>query len=89
MVTGDDQARVPLREHPRRPELIVPAVRPVLTRTAADCSAAACAFNRGGDRQLNHALHIIAVTRAQRDPATPHLTTGSRREWCVPPDRSI
>jgi hypothetical protein len=23
-----------------------------------------------GDRQLNHALHIIAVTRAQRDPAT-------------------
>src|SRR5437763_4381863 len=28
-------------------------------------------LNRGGDRQLNHALHIIAVTRAQRDPATP------------------
>jgi len=27
-------------------------------------------LNRGGDRQLNHALHIIAVTRAQRDPAT-------------------
>ncbi len=27
-------------------------------------------LGRGGDRQLNHALHIIAVTRAQRDPAT-------------------
>jgi transposase len=27
-------------------------------------------LNRGGDRQLNHALHIIAISRAQRDPAT-------------------
>jgi transposase len=27
-------------------------------------------LNRGGDRQLNHALHIIALTRAKRDPAT-------------------
>ena len=27
-------------------------------------------LNRGGDRQLNHALHIIALTRAQRDPTT-------------------
>jgi transposase len=27
-------------------------------------------LNRGGDRQLNHALHIIAVTRANHDPAT-------------------
>ena len=27
-------------------------------------------LNRGGDRQLNHALHIIAVTRARYDPAT-------------------
>jgi transposase len=27
-------------------------------------------LNRGGDRQLNHALHIIALTRARRDPAT-------------------
>jgi transposase len=27
-------------------------------------------LNRGGDRQLNHALHIIAVTRAQHHPAT-------------------
>ncbi len=27
-------------------------------------------LNRGGDRQLNHALHIIAITRAQPDPAT-------------------
>jgi transposase len=27
-------------------------------------------LHRGGDRQLNHALHIIAITRAQHDPAT-------------------
>jgi transposase len=27
-------------------------------------------LDRGGDRQLNHALHIIAITRAQHDPAT-------------------
>ena len=27
-------------------------------------------LNRGGDRQLNHALHIIAITRAHHDPAT-------------------
>jgi transposase len=27
-------------------------------------------LNRGGDRQLNHALHIIAMTRANHDPAT-------------------
>jgi transposase len=27
-------------------------------------------LNRGGDRQLNHALHIIAITRARHDPAT-------------------
>ena len=27
-------------------------------------------LNRGGDRQLNYALHIIAITRAQHDPAT-------------------
>jgi transposase len=27
-------------------------------------------LNRGGDRQLNHALHIIAVTRARYDPDT-------------------
>src|ERR1019366_4958879 len=25
-------------------------------------------LNRGGDRQLNHALHIIAITRTQHDP---------------------
>jgi transposase len=24
----------------------------------------------GGDRQLNHALHVIAITRARHDPAT-------------------
>jgi transposase len=27
-------------------------------------------LNRGGDRQLNYALHIIAITRASHDPAT-------------------
>jgi transposase len=27
-------------------------------------------LNRGGDRQLNHALHIIAIARASHDPAT-------------------
>jgi transposase len=27
-------------------------------------------LNRGGDRQLNHALHIIAITRASHDSAT-------------------
>ena len=27
-------------------------------------------LDRGGDRQLNRALHTIAITRAQRDPAT-------------------
>jgi transposase len=27
-------------------------------------------LNRGGDRQLNHALHIIAITRAHHDPST-------------------
>jgi transposase len=27
-------------------------------------------LNRGGDRQLNHALHIIAITRARHDPDT-------------------
>jgi Transposase IS116/IS110/IS902 family len=27
-------------------------------------------LDRGGDRQLNHALHIIAITRARQDPAT-------------------
>ena len=27
-------------------------------------------LNRGGDRQLNHALHIIAITRARIDPTT-------------------
>jgi transposase len=27
-------------------------------------------LDRGGDRQLNHALHMIAITRARHDPAT-------------------
>ncbi|HEY6398813.1 MAG TPA: hypothetical protein VIX82_15295, partial [Solirubrobacteraceae bacterium] len=27
-------------------------------------------LNRGGDRQLNRALHVVAVTRARVDPET-------------------
>jgi transposase len=37
-------------------------------------------LNRGGDRQLNHALHIIAVTRAQRDPATKQYLARKQAE---------
>ena len=36
-------------------------------------------LDRGGDRQLNRALHTIAITRAQHDPATkrvPRTQTG-------------
>jgi hypothetical protein len=36
--------------------------------------------NRGGDRQLNHALHIIAVTRANHDPATKEYLARKQRE---------
>src|SRR6516225_5131388 len=37
-------------------------------------------LDRGGDRQLNHALHIIAVTRAQRDPATKEYLARKQAE---------
>ena len=37
-------------------------------------------LNRGGDRQLNHALHIIAITRAQRDPATKEYLARKQAE---------
>jgi transposase len=37
-------------------------------------------LNRGGDRQLNHALHIIAVTRAQHDPATKEYLARKQAE---------
>ena len=37
-------------------------------------------LNRGGDRQLNHALHIIAVTRAQHDPATKQYLARKQAE---------
>src|SRR5436309_2822589 len=37
-------------------------------------------LNRGGDRQLNHALHIIAITRAQRDPATQEYLARNEAE---------
>jgi transposase len=37
-------------------------------------------LNRGGDRQLNHALHIIAITRAQHDPATKQYLARKQAE---------
>jgi transposase len=37
-------------------------------------------LNRGGDRQLNHALHIIAITRAQHDPATKEYLARTQAE---------
>ena len=37
-------------------------------------------LNRGGDRQLNHALHIIAITRAHHDPATKEYLARKERE---------
>jgi hypothetical protein len=37
-------------------------------------------LNRAGDRQLNHALHIIALTRAQRDPATQEYLARKQAE---------
>src|SRR5512140_806890 len=37
-------------------------------------------LNRGGDRQLNHALHIIAVTRANHDAATKEYLARKERE---------
>jgi transposase len=37
-------------------------------------------LNRGGDRQLNHALHIIAITRSQRDPATKQYLARKQAE---------
>jgi transposase len=37
-------------------------------------------LDRGGDRQLNHALHIIAVTRARIDPDTKAYLAGKRGE---------
>jgi transposase len=37
-------------------------------------------LNRGGDRQLNHALHIIAITRARHDPATRAYLARKRAE---------
>ena len=37
-------------------------------------------LNRGGDRQLNHALHIIAITRSQHDPATKQYLARKQAE---------
>jgi transposase len=37
-------------------------------------------LDRGGDRQLNRALHTIAITRAQHDPATREYLARKRAE---------
>jgi transposase len=37
-------------------------------------------LNRGGDRQLNHAVHIIAITRAQQDSATKQYLARKQAE---------
>jgi transposase len=37
-------------------------------------------LNRGGDRQLNRALHIIAISRAQHDPQTRAYLARNRAE---------
>ena len=64
----------PDRPHRRRQALRQDASFALQTGTAPiPCSSGQRTqyrLNRGGDRQLNHALHIIAITRAQRDPAT-------------------
>ena len=41
-------------------------------------------LNRGGDRHLNHALHIIAITRAQHDPATEEYLNRKEAEGKTP-----
>ncbi len=37
-------------------------------------------LHRGGDRQLNHALHVIAITRSRIDPETRAYLTKKRAE---------
>jgi transposase len=37
-------------------------------------------LDRGGDRQLNRALHTIAITRARHDPATKEYLTRKEAE---------
>jgi transposase len=37
-------------------------------------------LNRGGDRQLNHALHVIAISRARHDPATKEYLARKQAE---------
>jgi transposase len=37
-------------------------------------------LNRGGDRQLNHTLHIVAITRARHDPETRDYLARKRAE---------
>jgi len=41
-------------------------------------------LNRGGDRHLNHALHIIAITRAQCGPATKDYLARKEAEGKTP-----
>ena len=37
-------------------------------------------LNPGGDRQLNHALHVIAISRASHDPATKNYLARKEAE---------
>jgi transposase len=41
-------------------------------------------LDRGGDRQLNRALHTIAITRAHHDPATKEYLARKRAEGKTP-----
>jgi transposase len=43
-------------------------------------------LNRGGDRQLNRALHVIAVTRMRCDPATRAYVTRRRAQGKTDPE---
>jgi hypothetical protein len=61
---------VPSRSHPRR------SPSPPGAKTAIAC--------RGGDRQLNRALHVMAITRARIDPQTREYLERKHR-LCPPP----
>jgi transposase len=37
-------------------------------------------INRGGDRQLNRALHVVVLVRLARDPATRAYATQGRTD---------
>jgi transposase len=43
-------------------------------------------LHRGGDRELNRALHVIAITRAARDPRTRAYLEGKIAEGKTKPE---